>query len=429
MLQVEQAQEKILAGIAPLPTEAVALSDACGRVLAEDLAAVRNQPPADNSAMDGYAVAWRDLASLHSGGPEVELVVARTIAAGAVAGPALGDGEVARIMTGASVPPGAGLVVMHERTESLDGGSRVRIRSCGGEGDNIRRAGEDVALGAVFLCRGRVLTAPDLGLLASQGMDSVPCSRKPVVAIISTGDEVQPLGTPLQNGHIYSSNSYTLAALVREAGGEVRDLGIARDNPQSIRETFEQARGADAVISIGGVSVGDFDYVKQVLAELGAEQDFWKVAMRPGKPNACGRIFGMPWFGLPGNPVSSAISFLQYVRPALLKMQAATGLFLPVVDAQLEHSVTTRAGFLFLLRGVLRFDSGSSGYRVRTTGPQGSGIMSSLSRANALIVIPEDRSVVDSGEQVRVQLLPSGVADSPLSDLRRPPVHSETDRS
>ncbi len=418
MLKVEQAQEKILAGITPLATEAVALGEARLRVLSEDLVAGRNQPAVDNSAMDGYAVRWLDVAGLHSGGPQVQLSVSRTIAAGAVPGRALREGEAARIMTGASVPPGAGLVVMVERTEPLDDGACVRIRSCGGEGDNIRRAGEDIAKGDVFLCAGRALSAADLGLLAGQGMSWAPCHRKPQVAIISTGDEVQPLGTSLQSGHIYSSNSYVLAALVREAGGEVLDLGIARDKKESIREVFEQARGADAVVSIGGVSVGDFDYVKEVLAELGAEQDFWKVAMRPGKPNACGRIFGMPWFGLPGNPVSSVISFLQYVRPALLKMQAAQGLFLPVVDAQLEHPVSTREGFLFFLRAVLHFVSAVGSYKVRTTGPQGSGLMSSLSRANALIVVPEELSEVEAGERVRVQLLPQGLAGSPLPALR-----------
>jgi len=421
MLQVEQAQEKILAGIESLASEAVPLSEAAGRVLTSVLVAVRNQPPEDNSAMDGYAVCWPDVAALHSGGSEVRLTVVRTIAAGAPAGGAIAAGEAARIMTGASVPPGTGLVVMRESTESQGEGAAVLIRSCGGEGDNIRRAGEDVARGDVFLRAGRALSAADLGLLASQGMGTAPCSKKPVVAIISTGDEVQPLGTELRSGHIYSSNSFTLAALVREAGGEVRDLGIARDNPESIRAVFEQARGADAVVSIGGVSVGDFDYVKEVLAELGAEQDFWKVAMRPGKPNACGRIFGIPWFGLPGNPVSSAISFLQYVRPALLRMQSASAVFLPVVDARLSHDVSSREGFLFLLRGVLRFDPAIGGYEVRTTGPQGSGIMSSLSRANSLIVVPEDRSSLAAGEMVRVQLLPQALAGGVRPELRSAP--------
>ena len=173
------------------------------------------------------------------------------------------------------------------------------------------------------------------------------------------------------------------------------------------------------MVSIGGVSVGDFDYVKEVLGELGAEQDFWKVAMRPGKPNACGRIFGIPWFGLPGNPVSSAISFLQYVRPALLKLQGASACFLPVVEARLDEAVSTREGFLFLLRGILGFDAQAGGYRVRTTGPQGSGIMSSLSRANALIIVPEEVSSLPEGAQVRVQLLPAPSTGAATPNLRR----------
>jgi len=418
MLRVEQAQEKILSGITALKIEDVPLQQAWRRVLGEDLVATRNQPPTDNSAMDGYAVRWNDVRALHEGGDAVTLSVSQVIAAGASPGAGLAEGSAAKIMTGASVPPAADLVVMRESTESLEGGAQVLIRACGGQGDNIRRAGEDLARSSVYLVAGRQLSAADLGLAASQGRASLPCRRRPRVALVSTGDEVQPLGTALEEGHIFTSGSFSLAALIHEAGGEVVDLGIARDNPDSIREVFSKAQGADALVSIGGVSVGDFDYVKDVLEEMGAEQDFWKVAMRPGKPNACGRIFGIPWFGLPGNPVSSAISFLQYVRPALRAMLGASGLFLPVVSARLEHRVKSRSGFLFLLRGVLEFDTGEGGYRVRTTGPQGSGILSSLSQANALIVVPEDRDSIEAGEVVRVQLLPSCHGSMPHSDLR-----------
>ena len=418
MLRVEQAQERILSGISVLEMEDVSLEEAARRVLGEDLVATRNQPPTDNSAMDGYAVHWSDVRALHEGGPEVELVVSQVIAAGAGPSQPLAGGTAARIMTGASVPKGADLVVIREKTESLEAGAKVMLRASGRAGDNIRRAGEDLAIGSTYLTAGRELSAADLGLAASQGRATLPCRRRPRVALVSTGDEVQPLGTELSEGHIFTSGSFSLGALIREAGAEVINLGIARDNPDSIREVFGRAQGADALVSIGGVSVGDFDYVKDVLAEMGAEQDFWKVAMRPGKPNACGRIFGMPWFGLPGNPVSSAISFLQYVRPALRAMLGASGLFLPVVSARLEHRVRSREGFLFLLRGVLEFDPAEALYRVRTTGPQGSGILSSLSQANGLIVVPEDRDSLEEGETVRVQLLPWFGASVPSSDLR-----------
>ncbi len=418
MLRVEQAQERILSGIKVLEVEDVPLKEATGRILGEALVATRNQPPTDNSAMDGYAVRWSDVRALHEGGAEVELRVSQVIAAGAPLSESLAAGTAARIMTGASVPQGADLVIIREKTERLEDGAKVLLRASGGEGDNIRRAGEDLARGSTYLAAGHEISAADLGLAASQGRPTLPCRRRPRVALVSTGDEVQPLGTDLEEGHIFTSGSFSLGALIREAGAEVINLGIARDNPDSIREVFGRARGADALVSIGGVSVGDFDYVKDVLADMGAEQDFWRVAMRPGKPNACGRIFGMPWFGLPGNPVSSAISFLQYVRPALRAMLGAQGLFLPVVSARLEHRVRSREGFLFLLRGVLEFDAGEPGYRVRTTGPQGSGILSSLSQANGLIVVPEDRDALDEGEMVRVQLLPWFSASMPNSDLR-----------
>jgi molybdopterin molybdotransferase len=234
-----------------------------------------------------------------------------------------------------------------------------------------------------------------------------------VVGILSTGDEVQLPGTVLAPGHIYCGNSFTLSGLVREAGGVPRFLGIARDNAESLREHFGKTQGLDALITIGGVSVGDYDHVKEVAKEFGAgpgsDQGFWKVAMRPGKPNAYGTLAGVPWWGLPGNPVSSAVSFLQYVRPGLRKLGGCSDLFLPTVDAVLEHDIASRPRFLFLYRGVLRWDEAAAGggrWSVRTTGAQGSGIMSSLSRANCLISVPEDSVNVPAGTRLKVQLLP-----------------------
>jgi len=410
-LSVEQAQERILRGVRSLDVERVHVLEADGRVVGEDVVAVRDQPPRANSAMDGYAAHWADLESLHaawqgdSEPPPVSLTVVETIAAGAVPTKTLGPGQAARIMTGAPVPAGADLVVMREWTD--EGGDTVRVQRCGGDGDNIRPAGEDVALGAVVARAGDVLTPGRLGLIVGQGFAHVPVVRRPIVGILPTGDEIQEPGDDLPDGHIYSSNSYALAAMVREAGGEPRMIGIARDTRESLRAAFGRAAGCDVLLTIGGVSVGDFDYVKEVLAELGAEEDFWKVAMRPGKPNAYGRMGGMPYFGLPGNPVSAMVSFLQYVRPALLAMQGRPDRHLPTVDAVLEHDVRSRRRFLFFLRGVVTWDHGAARWTARTTGPQGSGILRSMAEANCLIVVPEERGSVKAGETVRVQLLPS----------------------
>lgn len=428
MLAIEEAQDRVLALVRPVGAERRWIDDALGRVLAEPMKATRAQPPADNSAMDGYAMRWVDvahLASEHGCGDDaegeggVELRVVSEIQAGAWSDRALGPGEAAKIMTGAPMPPGDGLVVvMREWTDER--GDTVLIKQVGPRaGHNIRRKGEDLDEGATYLDAGRVLQPPDLALLASQGVTQVTVRRSPVVGIISTGDEVHEPGNPLPPGHIWNSNAHALGGLVREAGGTPRYLGIARDSLESLREVFSRIEGCDAVLSIGGVSVGDYDFVKDVLAELGGEQQFWKVAMRPGKPNASGTLAGMPYFGLPGNPVSSMVSFLQFVRPALLKMQGRDDLFLPTVDAVLEHDVSTRKRFLFLVRGVLRPDRAGLGYTVSTTGAQGSGIMRSMSLADCLVVVPEDVDDLPKGSRVRVQLLPWTRPAQPDPSLRQ----------
>lgn len=408
MLTVEEAQAMILGGVSPLPTETVPLPDGAGRVLAAPVYATRAQPPADNSAMDGYAVRWADLA----GTLPVELIVADLIPAGGWSDRELRRGEAARIFTGAPLPPGADHVVMQERTEALDG-ERVRIDSTGeGPRDNVRAAGEDLAVGDVVAPAGCPLTFADLALLASQGVSELTVHRRPVVAIVSTGDEVHEPGDELPPGHIYSSNSYALIALLRQAGAEPKYLGIARDTREDLRAIFEQARGCDATVSIGGVSVGDYDYVREILADMG-EQSFWKVAMRPGKPNASGTLHGAPYFGLPGNPVSCMVSFLQYVWPALRAMQGCTDLYLPTRGATIAHDLRSNDRFLFLYRGVLSDDG-----TVRTTGPQGSGIASSMAKANCLISVPEGVGQLRTGDKVRVQLLPGAGAASGVAGLR-----------
>ena len=380
----------------PGTTETVPLADGLGRVLASAVHATRAQPPADNSAMDGYAVRWADVA----GELPVELTVADLIPAGGWSERELQLGEAARIFTGAPLPPGADHIVMQERTEALDG-DRVRIDSTGqGPQDNVRPAGEDLAVGDETAPAGRPLTFADLALLASQGVAELTVHRRPVVAIVSTGDEIHEPGEELPPGHIYSSNSYALIALIRQAGGEPRYLGIASDTREDLRRIFEEARGCDATVSIGGVSVGDYDYVREILADMG-EQSFWKVAMRPGKPNASGTLHDAPYFGLPGNPVSCMVSFLQYVWPALRAMQGCTDLYLPTRAATIAHDLKSNDRFLFLNRAVLSPDG-----TVATTGPQGSGIASSMSKANCLISVPEGVSQLRTGDEVVVQLLP-----------------------
>ncbi len=401
MITLEEAQQRVLGLVSPLGVERVWLDDALGRTLAADAVATRNQPPADNSAMDGYALRLEDAERVAQSGP-MTLAVAETIPAGGWSDRELGVGEAARIMTGAPLPPGADLVVMRESTD--EGDDAVVVNAAGGDRDNVRPAGEDVAEGSVYLPAGRCLQAPDLALLASQGIGRVAVRRRPVVGIIATGDEVQEVGDPLPPGHIVNGNIHALMGLVREAGAVPRYLGIGRDDPAVLREVFGSVAGCDAVVTIGGVSVGDYDHVNDVLAELGAEQQYWKVAMRPGKPNACGTLGGVPWFGLPGNPVSSMVSFLQYVRPALLKLQGRTELFLPTARATLEHDLRSRPRFLFLYRAVLR--RGPDGWLVSTTGPQGSGIARSMSLANCLLSVPEGVTELAAGAEVTVQLLP-----------------------
>ncbi len=408
MLSVEGAQHRILQLVEPLPSESIAVGQALGRVLVEPFVARMDLPPADNSAMDGYAVRWEDVAGTADGGEPVLLRVAETIPAGGWSERRLLRGEAARIFTGAPLPPGADLVVMQEWTEASDEGRAVRILRCGpSPGHHVRRAGEDIRLASTCVAAGDVLGAADLALIASQGATELECHRRPVVSIVSTGDEVHEPGEPLPPGHIWSGNSVALEALIRQAGGVPRYLGIARDNLDSLREVFGRVAGSDAIVSIGGVSVGEYDLVRDVLSELG-EQHFWRVAMRPGKPNACGTIGGIPYFGLPGNPVSCMVSFLQYVRPALRKQQGCRDLFLPTLAAFLDEGITSREGFLFFYRGVMYFDWERSCFRVRTTGPQGSGIMSSMAEANCLIVVPEDKGSVEAGAVVRVQLLSEG---------------------
>jgi molybdopterin molybdotransferase len=369
---------------------------ALGRVLAHDLAAPFDVPPADNSAVDGYAVRAADL----SAGGRVRLTVIHDLPAGSVYEGTVGPGQALRIMTGAPMPAGADTVVPQELAEPSGGGVLLGATEAGA---NVRARGEDVRAGRVVLERGRALRPPELGLLASLGFPDVWVHRRPRVALLSTGDEVVEPGHPRRSGQIYDANRFTLHGLVEAAGATPLDLGIVPDLRDLLRQRLvEAAEAADVVLTSGGVSVGAHDLVKAVLAEIGGV-DFWQVAMQPGRPLAVGRIGGGLFFGLPGNPVASALCFLLFVRPALWKLAGRRHLEPVRFVATATETMRKKPGRREFKRGVLRF--GDHGWQVSTTGPQGSGILSSMAEANCLIILEEPRGDVAAGESVLVEPL------------------------
>jgi molybdopterin molybdotransferase len=397
MLSVPEASARILEHIRRMPPERVPLLDALGRVLAAPAVAPLTLPDRDNSAMDGYAVRGEDVAGATPDSP-VTLPVAETIAAGAFPSRAMRRGEAMRIMTGAPLPEGADCVV---RVEDTDGGvERVTVRNDRDVGKNVRPRGEDLREGDIAVEAGSVIGAAQLGVLASIGMASVDVFRRPRVAILGSGDELVDLDRfheALAGRKIVGSNGWTLTALVRQAGGEPVNLGIAADTPESLRAHLERAAGCDLVVTTAGISVGEFDYTRAVLGEMGADLKFWKVRMRPGAPLGFGLLGGTPWIGLPGNPVSTMVTFELFVRPAILRMLGHARLFRRPVPAVLEEPVTIGARLTHFLRAIVRV--GDDGRLLaRLTGPQGSGILTSMARANALLVVPEDRPRSEAGE-------------------------------
>ncbi len=400
MVSVEEASRIILRQVSPLPGEEVALLQAAGRVLFENVRASRNVPPFANSAMDGYAVRWQDVARASATDP-VTLSVLEDVPAGYVARRRVTKGNAIRIMTGAPVPCGADAIVRVEYTEFI--GDRVRISRVDGQGSHIRGIGEDIQKGRPILKKGKLLTSADIGLLASVGKSRVRVYRRPTVAIISTGDELLEVDDAPRPGKIINSNSYTLSAAVQEIGAVPHPLGIVRDKRKSLASAFKRALHYDVVITSGGVSVGDYDLVKGALVDVGVRMALWKVAQRPGHPFAFGRMGSKPVFGLPGNPVSSAVSFLLYARPALLKMMGYKRFFLPVIHATLEHEIKKTKGLKEFIRCCLREDDGRS--FASSTGTQSSGVLHSLSLAQGLIVCKEEETLFPKGSQVPVILL------------------------
>ena len=400
MISVEEALQTILAGCRPMGLEKVDILEARGRVIGEDVFAPRDIPSAANSAMDGYAVRSADTKGVHALKP-VELKVIETIAAGSAPRKTLKEGQAARIMTGAVIPKGADAVVRREDTEER--GKTVRIKVAAPKGLDIRFSGEDVQKGERVIAAGSVLRPGHIGMLAALGKSFVSVHQKPRVAILSTGDELVDIEIDPPPGKIVNSNSYSLAAQILECGGIPIMMGIGRDKKAELVEKFQIARRADVILSSGGVSVGDYDFVKDVMGDIGNAMHFWQVAMRPGKPLAFGSIDGVPLFGLPGNPVSVMVSFEQFVRPYLLKMQGHVRIFRETLTAQSAQDIKKGIGVKNFIRAVVQKEKDR--YLARVTGEQGSGILKSMVAANAFIVLPEKVSFVKKGDQVVLQLL------------------------
>ncbi len=401
MLSVEDALERILTEISSLEVTQVPLSAATGMVLAQDIIAQEDNPPFANSAMDGFALRSTDSSPRNDQPPRLRIT--GSIAAGYVAGHSVEEGTAMHIMTGAPVPPGADSVIQVELTR-LDetNNDYVEILQQIPPGNNIRPAGEDMQRGRVVLKAGSEIRAWEIGVLATLGYAHVPVIRRARVAILGTGDEIIDIDQPLQPGKIRNSNSYLLEAVVRNAGAEPQRLGVASDTVESLREKFHEALRYDLILTTGGVSVGDFDLVKNILIEQG-QMNFWRVNMRPGKPIAFGHLGSTPLLGLPGNPVSTAVTFELFGRPVIRKMQGHKCLFKPQVDVIVADGVQDRAQRRHYVRAHVTWDG--MRFIAHTTGHQGSHVMTSLLNANALLIVPEGGGEVVAGSMVKAMML------------------------
>lgn len=408
LLSVEEALQRVLAAVHTLEDEEVETPAALGRVLAEDISAGFDVPPFPNSAMDGYAVRAADTAGADADHP-VQLRVIADIPAGDTQGISVTPGSASRITTGAPLPPGADAVVPVEWTDepwTRDDRplpERVRIFRAVSPQANVRPAGEDIQRGEIVLRRGSKLRPQEIGVLAALGRPHLRVVRRPRVAILATGDELVDITAPLGPGQIHDSNSYTLTALVESSGGVPIRLGIARDRLEEVRARLRAGleQGADLFLSSAGVSVGAYDVVKAAL-EAEGELAFWRVNMRPGKPLAFARVRGVPFLGLPGNPVSAMVAFEVFARPALLKMGGQTRLRRPRIEVTLDEPVRSDGRESYLRAVVTRH---SDGYHAVITGPQSSGILTSLVRANALLIVPAGVRQVPAGSTLQAHML------------------------
>jgi molybdopterin molybdotransferase len=404
--QLHEAQKVVLEAASVLGLEKISILDALGRVLGEDIVAERDNPPWDNSAMDGFAVRWEDIKQEHTIQKPVTLSVVEDVPAGKMPSKAVGAGQAIRIMTGAPIPRGADTVLKVEDTEHTP--ATVTVFKPEPRGANIRPAGRRCQKGRLHYRQG--YSDSSGGSRDARHPGQVLCVRLPAatrVAILSTGDELADLDERFSEEKIINSNSYGIAAAVHEAGGIPLLLGIARDTPAALKEKISHGLNADILVLSGGVSMGDYDFTKAVFRDLGAEMNFWKLAIRPGQPLAFGKIQGKLAFGLPGNPVSSMVTFEQLVRPAMLKMGGHRSYGRPVVDAVFQEKFSKRTDRRHFLRGILTREEGV--FKVRTTGDQGSGILTSMVKANCLIDVPVEVERLNPGDQVTVQLL-SGAA-------------------
>ncbi|MDT8310358.1 MAG: bifunctional molybdopterin-guanine dinucleotide biosynthesis adaptor protein MobB/molybdopterin molybdotransferase MoeA [Methylophaga sp.] len=395
VLRVDAARQTILEQVAALQNQQLLpLRNALGRILAKAIISPSDVPPHNNSAMDGYAMGHADLTT--------EATTLRCVGSAFAGKPFSGQinqGECIRIMTGAILPAGCDTVVMQEQADHS--GDNIRFQGQHQLGQNVRLAGEDIYHGQTVLKKGRRINAADLGLLASLGMAEVTVLRRLRVAFFSTGDELKSISDSLNPGDIFDSNRYSLYAMLQNAGADILDMGVVKDDPDALRTALQSAAdNADLVITSGGVSVGDADYIKDLLAELG-QVNFWKIAMKPGRPLAFGHLDKTPFFGLPGNPVSVMVTFYQFVLPALKKMAGETETAPFLLPAIAAAPIRKRPGRFEFQRGVMTSVDGQ--LSVSMTGAQGSGILSSMSQANCFILLDEDCDGISTGEQVTIQ--------------------------
>jgi len=417
MLTPTEAARLILEHIAPLPAVRRSLREALDLVLAEDVASPIDLPPWDNSAMDGYAARSGDVAGA-SPERKVVLAVVESVAAGQFPARPIGPGQATRIFTGAPLPAGADTVVRQEDTEG-GGPDRVTVVTGRDARKNVRYRGEDIRKGEIVLPAGTPLGPAQLGVLASIAQGAPLVHRAPRVAFMGSGDEIVDLDRSaeiLAGKKIATSNSYTLHALIRRAGGIPVDLGLARDTKDSLREHLGAARDADLLVTTAGVSVGEHDFVREVLAELGCDMKLWRIRMRPGAPLGFGLLDRTPWIGLPGNPVSTMVTFELFVRPAIRRLLGHPLPFRRTVPVCVGEPITLGPKLRHFLRAVVRPEGAGGGLVARLTGPQGSGILTSMARANALLIVPEDRAEVSTGETLTALLLddPHHVAEAPF---------------
>jgi molybdopterin molybdotransferase len=414
MISADQALQIVLENVAPLGVERIPILDALGRVLAENISSSRDIPGFDNSAMDGYAVRAADLASASEANP-VKLRVVETAGAGQMPSRRVGAGETVRTMTGAPIADGADAIIQVERTRGS--GDVVEFLAPAEVRGFIRPRGEDLRLGELVMSPGKKLTPADLGMLASVNRAMVEVIRRPRVAIVATGDELVDVDQAPAGAQVVNSSAYALAGAVREAGAEAVILKVARDVAGEIRDRLAEAMTFDAVLSTGGVSVGQFDHVKGALDELGMRQLFHGVAQKPGRPLKFGTVGYRPIFGLPGNPVSTLVCFYLYARPALLKLSGHRRVGLPRINARCAVDIRTSKDLTEFVR--VKLDREGDSWRATPTGNQGSGILSSLSRADGLLIGPSTETILKAGAQATVLLLggDGGIGDVTADEL------------